>query len=81
MHSYSRAALSALPRRLCYRSFSYSRWSYTTPQGMWDRDSVLMQLPHFTPDLCKRCAEKDITTVFQLLEMEDEDRRELLQLR
>lgn len=55
--------------------------SQMVTQGMWDKDSVLMQLPHFTPELCKRCAEKDVNTVFDLLDMDsDEERRDLLGL-
>ena len=38
-------------------------------QGMWDRDSLLLQLPHFTKDLAERCKESDITSVFELMEM------------
>ncbi|KAL5557644.1 hypothetical protein UlMin_033855 [Ulmus minor] len=52
-------------------------------QGMWERDSMLLQLPHFTKELAKRCVEnpgKSIETVFDLVEMEDEERRELLQM-
>ncbi|CBI36671.3 unnamed protein product, partial [Vitis vinifera] len=51
--------------------------------GMWERDSMLLQLPHFTKDLAKRCQEnpgKSIETVFDLVEMEDDERRELLQM-
>ena len=46
-------------------------------QGMWERDSTLLQLPHFTK---KRCQEKNIETVFDLVEMEDEERQELLMM-
>lgn len=52
-------------------------------QGMWERDSMLLQLPHFTKELAKRCQEnpgKNIETVFDLVEMEDDERRELLQM-
>ncbi|KAJ4827132.1 DExH-box ATP-dependent RNA helicase DExH12 [Turnera subulata] len=52
-------------------------------QGMWERDSMLLQLPHFTKELAKRCQEnpgKSIETVFDLVEMEDDERRELLQM-
>ncbi|KAG0472873.1 hypothetical protein HPP92_014730 [Vanilla planifolia] len=52
-------------------------------QGMWERDSMLLQLPHFTKDLAKRCQEnpgRAIETVFDLVEMDDEERRELLQM-
>ena len=27
-------------------------------QGMWGRDSYLKQLPHFTPEIIKRCQDK-----------------------
>ncbi|KAF5776704.1 putative RNA helicase [Helianthus annuus] len=52
-------------------------------QGMWERDSVLLQLPHFTKELAKRCQEnpgRTVETVFDLVEMEDDERRELLQM-
>ncbi|XP_027343786.1 DExH-box ATP-dependent RNA helicase DExH12 [Abrus precatorius] len=55
--------------------------SQMVTQGMWERDSMLLQLPHFTKDLAKKCLEnpgKSIETVFDLLEMEDDERRELL---
>ncbi|KAJ9550083.1 hypothetical protein OSB04_022626 [Centaurea solstitialis] len=57
--------------------------SQMVTQGMWERDSVLLQLPHFTKDLAKRCQEnpgRSIETVFELVEMEDDERRELLQM-
>ena len=52
-------------------------------QGLWERDSVLLQLPHFTKELAKKCQEnpgKSIETVFDLVEMEDDERRDLLQM-
>ncbi|KAD2067453.1 hypothetical protein E3N88_41917 [Mikania micrantha] len=57
--------------------------SQMVTQGMWERDSVLLQLPHFTKELAKRCQEnpgRSIETVFDLVEMEDDERRELLQM-
>ncbi|KAL8456657.1 hypothetical protein ACS0TY_034773 [Phlomoides rotata] len=57
--------------------------SQMVTQGMWERDSMLLQLPHFTKELAKRCQEnpgKNIETVFDLVEMEDDERRELLQM-
>ncbi|XP_057859614.2 DExH-box ATP-dependent RNA helicase DExH12 [Cryptomeria japonica] len=57
--------------------------SQMVTQGLWDRDSVLLQLPHFTKELAKKCHEnpgKSIETVFDLVEMEDDERRELLQM-
>ncbi|KAK7243952.1 hypothetical protein RIF29_38767 [Crotalaria pallida] len=54
--------------------------SQMVTQGIWERDSMLLQLPHFTKDLAKRCQESPgkIETVFDLLEMEDNERRDLL---
>lgn len=57
--------------------------SQMVTQGLWERDSVLLQLPHFTKELAKRCQDnpgKPIETVFDLVEMEDSERRELLQM-
>ncbi|XP_018470327.2 DExH-box ATP-dependent RNA helicase DExH12 [Raphanus sativus] len=54
--------------------------SQMVTQGMWERDSMLLQLPHFTKDLAKRCQENNIETVFDLVEMEDEERQELLKM-
>ena len=38
-------------------------------QGMWDRDSLLMQLPHFTKELASQCKEAGIESIFDILEM------------
>ncbi|KAI3882646.1 hypothetical protein MKX03_000086 [Papaver bracteatum] len=57
--------------------------SQMVTQGMWERDSMLLQLPHFTKELARRCQEnpvKSIETVFDLVEMEDDERQELLQM-
>ena len=49
-------------------------------QAMWNKDSYLKQLPHFTTDIIETCKEKKIETIFDVLDMEDEDRNELLAL-
>ena len=49
-------------------------------QAMWNKDSYLRQLPHFTSDIIQRCTEKNIKTIFDLMEMQDNERIELLQL-
>ncbi|CAH0388452.1 unnamed protein product [Bemisia tabaci] len=49
-------------------------------QAMWSKDSYLKQLPHFTPEVIKRCQEKGVETVFDVMELEDEDRVKLLQM-
>lgn len=49
-------------------------------QAMWNKDSYLKQLPHFTNDIIEKCKEKQIETIFDVMDMEDEDRNELLGL-
>ncbi|XP_045489788.1 putative U5 small nuclear ribonucleoprotein 200 kDa helicase [Pieris rapae] len=49
-------------------------------QAMWAKDSYLRQLPHFTPAIVQRCAEKGVETVFDVMELEDNARAKLLQL-
>eukprot|EP00897_Mesotaenium_endlicherianum_P008156 jgi/Mesen1/7369/ME000381S06604 len=54
--------------------------SQMVTQGLWERDSVLLQLPHFTRELAKECAQKGVETVFDLVEMDDKERSELLKM-
>ncbi|XP_055378712.1 U5 small nuclear ribonucleoprotein 200 kDa helicase [Condylostylus longicornis] len=49
-------------------------------QAMWSKDSYLKQLPHFTSEIIKRCTERRIETVFDIMELEDDNRIRLLQL-
>jgi len=49
-------------------------------QAMWGRDSYLKQLPHFTTDKIKACTDKGIESIFDVMEMEDEERDSLLDL-
>ncbi|XP_008558910.1 U5 small nuclear ribonucleoprotein 200 kDa helicase [Microplitis demolitor] len=49
-------------------------------QAMWSKDSTLKQLPHFTAETVKRCMEKKIETVFDVMELDDDDRNRLLQM-
>jgi len=49
-------------------------------QGMWDRDPVLLQLPHVSRELAKKAADAGIEAVFDLMEMEDDDRVALLSM-
>jgi pre-mRNA-splicing helicase BRR2 len=49
-------------------------------QALWDSDSPLMQLPHVTKEIAARCKEAGVEGIFDLMDMEDPDRRQLLQL-
>ena len=52
-------------------------------QALWNKDHVLKQIPHFTDEIIKRCAEnKDdpVESVFDILTLDDDVRNQLLQL-
>ncbi|XP_010788399.1 U5 small nuclear ribonucleoprotein 200 kDa helicase [Notothenia coriiceps] len=49
-------------------------------QAMWSKDSYLKQLPFFTSEHIKRCQDKGVESIFDIMEMEDEERTALLQL-
>ena len=48
-------------------------------QGMWNKDSVLLQLPHITNEIITKCHNSDppIETIFDILELNDEKREEI----
>jgi len=50
-------------------------------QGLWDKDSPLMQIPHFTKEIVGRCEKspEDIEGVFDIMSLEDDTRDKLLQ--
>ncbi|PQQ13425.1 DExH-box ATP-dependent RNA helicase DExH12-like [Prunus yedoensis var. nudiflora] len=57
--------------------------SQMVTQGVWHSDSELLQLPHFTEELAKRCQEnpgKSVEKVFDLKGMEADERRKLLEM-
>ncbi|THH20310.1 hypothetical protein EW146_g1011 [Bondarzewia mesenterica] len=49
-------------------------------QAMWETDSPLKQIPHFEPEVIKRCKEASIESVYDVMEMEDDQRNALLQM-
>ncbi|MBN3296912.1 U520 helicase, partial [Amia calva] len=49
-------------------------------QAMWSKDSYLKQLPYFTSEHIKRCTDKGVESIFDIMEMEDDERSGLLQL-
>ena len=38
-------------------------------QALWDRDSILMQLPHLNKDTAVKCTEAEVESVFDLIDM------------
>ena len=49
-------------------------------QGMWDKDPAVMQLPHVTREIGERCVAAGVEEMCDLIDMEDDARRELLEL-
>lgn len=49
-------------------------------QAMWESDSPLKQIPHFEPDVISRCKEAGVETVYDIMDMEDDKRNQLLQM-
>ena len=43
--------------------------SQMVTQGQWDRDPVLLQLPHVSKDLAKTCEQAGCEDVFSLIEL------------
>jgi pre-mRNA-splicing helicase BRR2 len=39
-------------------------------QGVWDKDSPLVQLPHISKDLAAKCGAAGVSSVFDLIDME-----------
>jgi pre-mRNA-splicing helicase BRR2 len=58
--------------------------SQMTVQGLWSKDHVLKQIPHFSDEIVKRCVaydgEEAIESVFDILTLEDDVRNDLLRL-
>ncbi|PFH47664.1 hypothetical protein AMATHDRAFT_77103 [Amanita thiersii Skay4041] len=49
-------------------------------QAMWETDSPLKQVPHFEPEVVNRCKDAGIESVYDIMEMEDDKRNDLLQM-
>ena len=52
--------------------------SQMVTQGMWNKDPLLLQLPHFTRDAAQRAQAAGVESVFDLLDAEDGVRQQLL---
>lgn len=49
-------------------------------QGVWNRDSVLKQVPYFNDAILARCQKHNVETVYDIMSLEDDVRDEILQL-
>eukprot|EP00271_Cylindrocystis_brebissonii_P012705 TRINITY_DN317_c0_g1_i1.p1 TRINITY_DN317_c0_g1~~TRINITY_DN317_c0_g1_i1.p1 ORF type:complete len:2233 (-),score=420.67 TRINITY_DN317_c0_g1_i1:1930-8628(-) len=53
--------------------------SQCVTQGLWERDSSLLQLPHMTKELSKKFVDAGVETVADFVDMDDEARAKVLQ--
>ncbi|ODN91338.1 pre-mRNA-splicing helicase BRR2 [Cryptococcus wingfieldii CBS 7118] len=49
-------------------------------QAVWDRDSPLKQVPYFDRDVLARFKEKNLDSVYDIMELEDDERNDLLRM-
>ncbi|GAW10525.1 Sec63-domain-containing protein [Lentinula edodes] len=49
-------------------------------QAVWERDSPLKQIPHFEAEVVRRCVEAGVESVYDVMDMEDEKRVEVLRM-
>jgi len=54
--------------------------SQMTTQGMWDKDHQLLQLPYVDEAVVERAKTKGVESIFDLMDLEDEDRDQVLQM-
>merc|ERR1712156_57769 len=49
-------------------------------QAMWNKDSWLKQLPHFSSETIQRCKDTGVESVFDIMELENDVRERLLEM-
>ncbi|KAJ2934391.1 hypothetical protein H1R20_g2701, partial [Candolleomyces eurysporus] len=49
-------------------------------QAVWETDSPLKQVPHFEPEVIKRCKDAGVESVYDIMELEDDVRNKVLQM-
>ena len=55
-------------------------FSQMITQAVWNKDSYLRQLPHFSSEIIERCKKHEVESIFDIMDLDDEDRNKLLQL-
>ena len=59
-------------------ALSVMELSQMAVQAMWNRDSPLKQLPHFTDEMLRSCSKRGIQSIPDILDMDDDSRSQLL---
>ncbi|KAH9247473.1 hypothetical protein BASA83_008637 [Batrachochytrium salamandrivorans] len=61
-------------------ALSAMEFSQMSIQALWDRDSPLQQIPHVNGTILQRFKAAGVEQVFDVMEMEDDDRQQALQV-
>lgn len=90
LQSDQEMVLKLMPRLIaaCVDVLSSSSWlepalaamelSQMVTQAVWSTDPLLRQLPHVSSELLKRAKDKKVETIFELTDLEDDDRNYVL---
>eukprot|EP00210_Caulerpa_lentillifera_P005576 g5333.t1 len=54
--------------------------SQMVTQALWDKDPSLLQIPHFNRELCKKLTDQGLESVFDLVDLDQEKRADLLKM-
>ena len=72
--------LAQMVTQVTYREELGTTFLHQSLQAMWSKDSYLKQLPHFSKDLIDSCLAQGVESIFDIMELEDEDRNKLLNM-
>lgn len=74
------AAVDVLSSQECLNTTVAMEFFQMIVQAVWNHDSPLKQIPGFTTEVIQRCIEADVTQVTDIMELEDDQRNELLRM-
>lgn len=74
------ACVDVMSSNAWLNAFGVMDLSQMCAQSMRETDSPLKQIPHFETDVIKRCKDAGVESVYDVMEMEDDQRNALLQM-
>lgn len=92
LQSDQEIVLKKMPRLVsaCVDVLSSSSWlqpalaamelSQMVTQAMWATDPLLRQLPHVSPDVLQRASSKQVSSIYELTDLEDDERNAVLSM-
>ncbi|KAI5476145.1 pre-mRNA-splicing helicase BRR2 [Pseudohyphozyma bogoriensis] len=74
------ACVDVMSSNAYMNAFGAMELSQMCVQAMWDSDSPLKQIPGFTSEVIKRCVDADVRSIYDIMELEDDQRNDLLRM-